>query len=374
MVRVNDIMETPKRCGMTIIVQLLLLGISTLPVWAQGKGWEKQWDEILAAARKEGRVVVAASPHETVRRMLPAAFKKRFGITLEYLGGRSSGTAGRLRAERRAKVYTIDAMFGGATTMVNILYAEKMIDPVKPMLILPEVLDPSKWKKGKLWFIDPGEKYILRVFNTVSANLYINTDHVNPKEIQSFKDLLNPKWKGKIAVLDPRQSNTGALFYHNFGEEFVKQFYIGQKAVFTRSRRQLADWLARGTYPISTDVGRGDVKRFKDEGFPVAIVYNLPGLPSRVTAGNGLVALLNKAPHPNAARVFLNWIASKEGIGVLSRGYLYPTTRNDVDESFIPAEQIPRSGVEYFDGQGWEWAVTKKKQALLRIRELLRSR
>ena len=54
--------------------------------------------------------------------------------------------------------------------------------------------------------------------------------------------------------------------------------------------------------------------------------------------GDGLVALLNKAPHPNAAaRVFLNWIASKEGIGVLSQSYLYPTTRNDVDESFIPA-------------------------------------
>ncbi len=162
--------------------------------------------------------------------------------------------------------------------------------------------------------------------------------------------------------------------YHYFGEEFVKQFYIGQKTVFTRSRRQLADWLARGTYPISTDAGSGDVKRFKDEGFPVATIYHLPGMPSRVTAGNGMVALLNKAPHPNAARVFLNWIASKEGMGVFSRAYLYPTTRNDVDESFIPAEQIPRSGVDYFDGQSWEWALIKRKQAILRVKEILRSR
>ena len=132
MASVKETMETPKRCGMIIIVQLLLLGFLTLPVWAQGKGWEKQWNEILAAARKEGRVVVATSPHETLRRTLPAAFKKRFGITLEYLGGRSSGTAARLRAERRAKVYTIDAMFGGSTALVNILYAEKMMSLITP--------------------------------------------------------------------------------------------------------------------------------------------------------------------------------------------------------------------------------------------------
>ena len=261
--------------------------------------------------------------------------------------------------------------------MANILYAEKMLDPLRPMLVLPEVLDPKTWKKGKIWFIDPEEKYILRLFNTVSGNLYINTAHVNPTEIRSVKDLLNPKWKGKIAVLDPTSGSgagTAANYYRFFGEEFVKKFYIDQKPAVTRNRRQIADWLARGTYPISPNVGRGDVKRFKEEGFSLKIIYSFPDLPSRVTAGNGLVALLNNAPHPNAARVFLNWVVSKEGLEVLSRGYLYPTTRNDVDESFIPAEQIPRPDVEYFDSMGWDWVVADRIQFTLRVRELLRSR
>ncbi len=362
---------------MTFIIYLALLVGFTVPALAQEKDWKQEWNQTLAAARKEGKVVVAASPHATVRRMLPAAFKKKFGITLEYLGARTSQTAAKLRAERRARMYTLDVIFGGAGTMVNVLYPEKMIDPLRPKLILPEVLDGSKWKRGKLWFIDPEEKYILRLFNTVGGNLYINTDYVNPKEFRSAQDLLNPKWKGKISVLDPGSgsgANTAALMYRYFGEEFVKKFYIDQEPAMTRNRRQIADWLARGTYPLSPNVGRGDVQRFREEGFPVTIMYEFPDWPGRVTAGNGLLALLNNAPHPNAARVFLNWIASKEGIGVLSRGYLYPTTRNDVDESFIPAEQIPRPGVDYFDGQGWEWAVTKKKQALLRIRKLIRSR
>jgi len=187
----------------------------------------------------------------------------------------------------------------------------------------------SWWKKGKIWFIDPEEKYILRLFNTVSGNLYINTDHVNPTEIRSMKDLLNPKWKGKVAVLDPRGGNRPALYYSYFGEEFIKKFYIHQKPAVTRNRRQITDWLARGTYPISPDAGSGDVKRLKEEGFPLKIIYSLSDLPSSVSAGNGLVALLNKAPHPNAARVFLNWVASREGLEVLSQSYLYPTTRTD---------------------------------------------
>jgi len=362
---------------MKMIVCLVASICFAVSAWGQQRNWNDSWNEILTAARKEGKVVVAASPHATVRRMLPAAFKKKFGITLEYIGARTSQTAGKLRAERRARMYTLDVIFGGATTMANILYAEKMLEPFRSTLLLPEVLDPSMWKRGKLWFIDPQEKYILRLFNVVSANLYINTDHVNPKEIRSANDLLNPKWKGKISVLDPRSgsgASTAAILYHHFGEEYVKKFYIDQKPAMTRSRRQVADWLARGTYPLSPNVGRGDVLRFKEEGFPVKIVYGFPDLPARITAGNGMVALLNNAPHPNAAQVFLNWVASKEGLEVLSRGYLYPTTRNDVDESFLPPEQLPRPDKKYFDSMGWEWVTTARIKYGAMVKEILRSR
>ncbi len=186
-----------------MVALFLLLICFALPAWAQEKGWEKEWNEVLAAAKREGKVVVVGGADPVMRRKLPAAFKARFGISLEYLGLRSSSVSVKLQIERRVGHYTIDAFFSGLGTASRILYRQKWIDPIKPVLILPEVVDPSKWKKGKLWFVDPEEKYILRLMNYKSASLYINTDYVKPKEFKSVKDLLHPKWRGKISVFDP---------------------------------------------------------------------------------------------------------------------------------------------------------------------------
>src|SRR5581483_9497893 len=160
---------------------------------------EPSWDQLLAAAKREGKVVVVGPPDTQVRQTLPAAFKARFGITLEYLSGRSSETAARLRSERSAGVYTVDAVLAGIQTMSTIYHRAKMLDPLKPVLLLPEVVDASKWKAGRLWFMDPEQKYVLRLFNTVNEAFTINTREVKPGEIRSMRDLLEPKWKGKIS-------------------------------------------------------------------------------------------------------------------------------------------------------------------------------
>ncbi len=360
---------------MTLIIQLLVLLFLSGTVQAQGGDWEKEWIRILAAAKKEKSVVVVGSPDRVLRVKLPAAFKKRFGITLEYIGGR--GLAQKLRVERRVGLSTIDVLFSGMTTFIAIIYPGKMLDPLKPVLILPEVVDPSKWKRGKLWFMDPEEKYILRLYNYVSSGgLAINTNHVKRDEFKSIKDLIDPKWKGKISLYDPTVRGPGAgtavAFYIRFGEEFLKKLYVDQKPVLSRDGRQLADWLARGTYPIS--LGRlSDVKYMKEQGFPVDVL-SLPGEGGTISAANGLVALLNRAPHPNAARVFVNWIASKEGMEILSRSRGRPTTRNDVDESFVPPWEIPRPGVDYFDTYNWEFIVKELPKIRRFIRGILASR
>src|SRR6187397_563221 len=124
------------------------------------------WEKLVADAKKEGKVVIIAPSDPQVREAIPAAFKARYGITVEYLGGRSSDMAARLRTERQSGVYTIDVALSGTLTMASIFYGEKMLDPLRPALIDPDVTDGSKWKSGKLWFIDPEEKYILRIFNT----------------------------------------------------------------------------------------------------------------------------------------------------------------------------------------------------------------
>jgi iron(III) transport system substrate-binding protein len=355
---------------------LLPLFLSTAIAWGQERDWEKRWSDLLEAARKEGRVVVAGWSDPKVRIEVPSRFTARFGIPVEYIGGRTSDHGARIRTERQAGIATIDVVLGGIDSMATILHREKMLDPLRPVLILPEVVNPAKWRAGKLWFVDPEEKYILRLFNYVTGTIHINTQQVKSGDLGSVRDLLDPRWRGKISAHDPTvpgSGNTPARFYLQFGEEFVKRLYIDQKPMLSRDRRQMADWLARGVYPISLDASSDDVRQLKGEGFPVTTLYGLPDLAGMIAGSFGLAALLNKAPHPNAAAVFLNWLASREGLEVYARAGGSVPTRNDIDAaSFAPPEEILAPGVSYFDTYGWEYTVTEREKARLRLKELLK--
>src|SRR5262245_49401073 len=235
-----------------IVVSLMIMGLG-FSSWAQEKERPKEWSQILAAARKEGRVVVTSSPDATFRNEIMPKFMARFGIPIEFLAGRSGEIAARIKTERAAGVYSVDVFLFGPDSTAKVLYAEKVIDPLKPLLVLPEVVDATKWKRGKLWFIDPEEKYVLRVFNRTREFFPINAEYVKAAEISSAKDLLNPKWRAKIVTEDPTSTGRPAaqaeLFYNQMGEEFFKRLYIDQKLVIARERRQAADWACPGYIP-----------------------------------------------------------------------------------------------------------------------------
>jgi iron(III) transport system substrate-binding protein len=335
-----------------------------------------EWDKLVAEAKKEGKVVIIAPPDQEVREAIPKAFKAKYGITVEYLGGRSSDTAARLRTERQAGIYSVDAALSGMLTMASIFYTEKMIDPVRPILLDPEVTDGSKWKAGKLWFIDPDDQYILRLFSTRTAMFYLNTNYVKPEEIKTAQDLLNPKFQGKIITSDPTLPGIGssdsARFYIQYGEDFVKKLYLDQKMLISRDRRQIGDGLARGAYPIAMGAEDEEMERLEKEGFPIHRVYSLEGMSEIVSPSVGHVAMFNNAPHPNAAKLFVNWIASKEGLEVYSRARGGAPTRKDIDAAaYLPAEVIPKEGVEYFDSYNWEFVLNTKEKIRLRMKELL---
>jgi iron(III) transport system substrate-binding protein len=374
----EDAMLRPLPFALALV---LLLGASS--AFAQTAGQVQSWDEqraqLIAAAQREGKVVILAPPDTQVRQALPAAFKARYGVSVDYLGGRSSESAGKMRAEREAGVYTVDVALAGIQTMATIFYREKMLVPLRPLLVDPEVVDPTKWKAGKLWFMDPEDQYILRLFNTAGANFYVNTQFAKPSDFHQASDLLDPKWKGKISMHDPTVPGTGsnqaARFYVQFGEDYVKRLYVDQQPGIARDRRQITDWLARGRYPISIDAERDEVERLKKDGLPVEAVYNLPGMPGTLSAGVGEVAVMDHAPHPNAAQLFANWIASKEGLEIYARTRDESPTRNDTDErNFLQPEIIPRPDVNYFDTFDWQFTLSTKEEVRLRMKELMKQR
>jgi len=359
----------------------LALGLVLCAFGALASAWAAQasvpgWDKLVADAKKEGKVVIIAPPDPQVRENIPAAFKAKYGITVEYLGGRSSDAAARLRTERASGIYTVDAALSGMLTMASIFYAEKMLDPVRPVLIDPDVTDGKKWKSGKLWFIDPEDQYILRLFSTRTAMFYLNTNQVKPDEIKTPQDLLSPKFQGKIITSDPTLPGIGSMdaarFYIQFGEDYVKKLYLGQKMMVSRDRRQIGDGLARGAYPIALGAEDEEMERLEKEGFPIHRVYSLTGMFDVVSPSVGHIALFNNAPHPNAARLFVNWIASKEGLEVYSRARGGAPTRNDINEErYLPPEMIPKPGVDYFDSYNWDFVLNTWERVRLRMKELM---
>jgi ABC-type Fe3+ transport system substrate-binding protein len=188
---------------------------------------------------------------------------------------------------------------------------------------------------------------------------------------------LNPKWKGKISTEDPTgrgAGNAGAgRFYRELGEEFVKKLYIDMKSVFSRDRRQLVDWLARGTYPICIQCRHEDVDPLRQEGYRMLEIFELSDVPAMMTASPWLLTVANRAPHPHAAQLFANWIISREALQVYSRGHGVPTLRNDLDESFLRQETIPKPRANYFDNADWNWVTGGKDEVGEKVRKLLKA-
>jgi iron(III) transport system substrate-binding protein len=338
-----------------------------------------KWDALVAAAKKEGRVVVIGPPDAAVRKALPDAFKAKYGITVEYIGGRGSDTTAKLRAERGSGIYTVDVAFGGSTGMATTYYGEKFIAPLKPELIDPDVTDPKKWKKGKLWFSDPEDMYVLRLFNTAGPIVFVNTRLVKDGELKSAQDLIHPKWQGKIAAHDPTTTGSGngqsTRFYLQFGEDFLKKLYVDQKPVIHRDRRQLTDGVARGTFAIALDGEDEQLRKLKADGLPIEAIYKFKDMGGTVSSGIGQMVLLDKAPNPNAARLFANWVASREGLEVFSRARGEVPIRNDIDAAaYLPIEIIPDEKLSYYDIHDWDAAVTARKKVMAIMQQLLRNK
>ena len=334
-------------------------------------GWEREWNALVEAARREGRVVVSGPPTPETRTELSAAFRNRFGIEVEYFApGSTTVLVTRLIAERAAGQYTVDVILGGAAGLYTQAYPEKMLEPLAPALVHPEVTEPARWVVGRVWFMDPEQQYIVRLSQQLTNEVAVNTQYVRAEDIRSWRDLLDPKYRGKICSGDPGVPGAGsasaAYLLKMLGEDYIRALYQGQQPAISREMRQLSEWLARGVYPIALDLGARDIEPLKADGFPIVVVLrDDPEVPPPLAVAFGLGALVERAPHPSAARLFLNWIAMKEGQEVWNRTQGSVSVRTDVSSTWAPDYTMPKPGVDYFDSVTWEWTFEARNPAQL---------
>lgn len=146
------------------------------------------------------------------------------------------------------------------------------------------------------------------------------------------------------------------FFYHHseLGPAFIKRLFGEMDVTLFRDRRQGTDWLAVGKFPLCFFCNSADVARAHRQGLPVAKFEPMKE-GAALTSRQGIVGLVNRAPHPNAAKVFVNWFLSREGQitllqAVASAGGNPPDSlRIDVPKDDVLPEDRRIEGVKYIE-------------------------
>ncbi|MBI4331113.1 MAG: extracellular solute-binding protein [Chloroflexi bacterium] len=305
------------------------------------------WEGVVAAAQKEGKLMLYGTPIMPARReAIFTAFKERYGIDLEFTTALGPEIAERLSRESRTGLNIADVGMSGPTTIATAIKPLGLLETLEPLLILPEVTDPSKWHGGKLPFHDR-ERQVASLAWFLSPSLTVNTELVKSGEVKSYDDLLAPKWKGQILLNDPTVGGGGGVWFgfimtHAMGTEKGVAFMrtlARQEPIVSRDHRQMIEWVAKGKNPLAIGINQEPVNEFLKAGAPVS----QPRLkePFHVTVGSTNVVAFKNSSHPNAKKLFVNWALSKEGNSLISRAYGIASRRVDVPPEGVDPALIP---------------------------------
>ncbi|MBI4334416.1 MAG: extracellular solute-binding protein [Chloroflexi bacterium] len=309
--------------------------------------WQPAWDKLLAEARKEEKVVIYYGGSLEARTALSGAFKQKYNIDLDFVAGRSPEMPPRIQKERQAGLYLADVAMLGWSPYVTALEPMNVTDPIEPLTVLPEVRDTSKWLRGKLPLLDE-KGHALALYMQPSSFHLFNKDSVKKGEVSGVRDLLNPKWKGKIVMVDPTTTGPAIGWYQvvlrnilgaQEGRAYMKELSKNID-VLTRDYRQMVEWVARGKYPIGLATRYDEIAAFIKEGAPIEIIDT--DEPRVLMPGWGLLNVIKDRPHPNATQVFVNWLLTPEGLSEIVTSAGYPPTRIDVATKGVGPALLPR--------------------------------
>jgi ABC-type Fe3+ transport system substrate-binding protein len=337
--------------GMAVLMAALWAG----PVAAQSPDQAKaEWDRIVAAAEKEGSVVLNSQPNLVWRDFILREFAKAYPkIELNFSIIPSEQFVARVRVERQTGKYLWDLGAAGAAAGFA-LYKDGAIDPLLPELILPEVKDPAVWGGWDEAFVDTPRKYVFSMSAFVLSPYY-NAAHVSPDKVaqQGLRVMLDPAYAGKTAWQDPAVPGSGqsyATLMRTLGDDDLRKLLVDQKAMLFAQQQQVIEAMARGTAwfgigpsvssLIALYVQAGAIKQSDIQAFG-----NKPEV-SIISIGGNCLYVLNQRPHPNATRVFVNWMLQKDVQLNLAKAIEQDSRRQDIPPASAP-DAAPIKGAKY---------------------------
>lgn len=322
-----------------------------------------EWDLLQLAAKKEGKVVIYTSAGSTLRSAMQKGFKDKHGIDVEFLSGRGEEVTEKLKMERKAGIYMADLFIGGSTIPLVLMKPFGLLDKFDSLLVLPEVTDSKSWWGGGLRWLDK-DHTALAFISWALAPIAINTSLVKPEELKSYSDLLNPKLKGKIVIDDPTITGSGSKVIGVLGSKIMNWDFVRelakQEPSIERDIRISVEGLARGKFAVAMGVKPETVLEFKQAGSPLSWVIPREG--TYMTSGSGAIASFSNMAHPNATRLFVNWLLTKEGQTIFSKAYGVPSGRLDVPTTDFDPLIMLKPGVEYIRSDEEEFISLQPEQ------------
>jgi iron(III) transport system substrate-binding protein len=352
-------------------VWAVTLGAGASSVLAQTQpGWKQLWDKTVSAAKNEGKVVVFGPAGELLRNALVEAFGKSFpDIVFEYVGGRAAEQAMRLKAERDGGVYSVDVFIGGSVTMME-LGSYGALERIEPALILPEVKEPKFWRDGRLEFTNPATRYTVVFSSQPNPPIIYDSKQVKVNEIDELYELLDPKWTGKVVLNDPLPAGpAGSMFrwlWRTLGPDKATDYFRkirAQAGAVDRDQRRQVEWIAQGKYAWLLAPNNSLLFQLAQRGLKFGVLPEFRDYGTHIGTGSGCIALMSRAPHRNAALLFINWFLNRDAQTTWSKVLSLQTRRVDVPLDHIPSYLIVKPGGNY-------WISYYEKDALRSVREV----
>ncbi len=321
--------------------------------------WEQEWKELIKKAKKEGKLTVAlgGSASRNLRHVYKA-FEKKYGIKVALGGGRGSLVTARLISERAAGIYAVDLVQIGVASTNRVLLANEFLAPIPPLFLLPEVKDQSLWLDGHHWWGDPATKKFVFYYSLPQGDpsIAINTNLVNPDDINSYYDVFHPRYDG-LRISGSMELSSGAhaiaRMWMMVGKDWLRRWITEAKPVFSSDSDVMINWLIEGRYGIALFAGgSGEMAQLDDvrkKGAPVMRLTKIlkEGVDSN-PGSSGNFTHVKDAPHPNATKLFVNWFLSREGQLVMQKGYSKgDSLRIDIPKDMIDPRWRRKKGAKY---------------------------
>lgn len=369
-------MSNVRRSWFPLAIGMCLCVVSAAGAAESKAAAQAEWEKTVKAAEEEGALTIYMT--QAFEPVFREAFQKKFPkIKVSTVAGRGFQLGQRVMSERRAEKHLVDFVITGNITPVRVFHKAKILEPIKPLLVLPEVTNESLWFEGRHHYYDPENRYIFAFEGTPrSGELTYNTKLVHPGDVRSFRQLLEPQWKGKIVTIDPLVagpiSSAQILFYKHpdLGPEFLQRLYGETGMTIVRSDEQLMDWLSSGKFALG--FGARDVDKAMAQGLPVkAFLPNHMKEGSSLATYNGTLSYFNRAPHPHAAKLAINWLLSKEGQSTWLEYNARSAGQYDSLREDIPKDNVSELGRRVKGGK-YLWLKTEWIEEIDAIRALIK--